>query len=260
MVGDVSGVPLIKNALNEGAQVIDYIVEDLQKQGKNGKAEYDVAIIGIGPAGISATSLAKQRGLSYVAIEQDKVVSTIQNYPAGKYVFFKPDTVEAKGGVPLEGVGNQREAILESWMKTMMQHGLQINEDESCKDIKQEDGIFTVITEQGKLKEKATYKVRAVILAIGNRGTPMKLRVPGEELKFKVMNPQPIVAKHCPKCGQSRKGSQLFCVKCGSQLPVRTPEPYEDTKVKYKVSDPADYVNKKVHSRGRGQFVHRIRR
>lgn len=252
MVGDVSGVPLIKNALNEGAQVIDYIVEDLQKQGRSAKADYDVAIIGIGPAGLSATAIAKQRGLNYIAIEQDKVVSTIQNYPAGKYVFFKPDTVDAKGGVPLEGVGNQREFILESWTKTMMQHGLQINEDESCKDIKQEDGVFTVITEQGKLKEKATYKARAVILAIGNRGTPMKLRVPGEELKFKVMNPQPVVAKHCPKCGQSRKGSQLFCVKCGQQLPVRTPEPYADTKVKYKLSDPDDYVNKKCIIVGAG--------
>src|SRR6202165_476496 len=57
MVGDVSGVPLIKNALNEGAQVIDSIVEDLGKQGASSKAEYDVAIIGIGPAGLSATAI-----------------------------------------------------------------------------------------------------------------------------------------------------------------------------------------------------------
>jgi NAD-dependent dihydropyrimidine dehydrogenase PreA subunit len=94
LVGDVSGVPLIKNALNEGAQVIDTLVEDLRSQSPNSKAEYDVAIIGIGPAGLSATAIAKQRGLKYIAVEQDKVVSTIQNYPAGKYVFFKPDTVQ----------------------------------------------------------------------------------------------------------------------------------------------------------------------
>jgi thioredoxin reductase (NADPH) len=251
MVGDVSGVPLIKNALNEGAQVIDYIIEDLGKQGGNSKADYDVAIVGIGPAGLSATAIARQRGLRYVAIEQDKVVSTIQNYPAGKYVFFKPDTVQAKGGVPLEGVGNQREVILESWMNTMMQNGIEVNEDESCKDIKQEDGVFTVITEKGKLKEKAAYKARAVILAIGNRGTPMKLRVPGEDLKMMV-RPGPQVARHCPKCGQTRKGTQLFCVKCGQQLPVRQPEPYEDTKVKYKLSDPDDYVGKKCIIVGAG--------
>jgi thioredoxin reductase/ferredoxin-like protein FixX len=250
MVGDVSGVPLIKNALNEGAQVIDYVIEDLRKQGA-GKAEYDVAIIGVGPAGLSATALAKQRGLKYVAVEQDKIVSTIQNYPAGKYVFFKPDTVEPKGGVPLEGVGNQREVILGWWMKSIMQHGIEVSEDESCKDIKKEDGIFKIVTEKGKLKEKATYTASAVILAIGNRGTPMKLRVPGEEIKMTVQ-PGPIVAKHCPKCGNPRSGKQLFCVTCGQKLPVRTPGPMEDTKVKYKLSDPDDYVDKKCIIVGAG--------
>lgn len=251
MVGDVSGVPLIKNALNEGAQVIDYLIEDLRNQGGAGKAEYDVAIIGVGPAGLSATALAKQRGLKYLAVEQDKIVSTIQNYPAGKYVFFKPDTVEPKGGVPLEGVGNQREVILGWWMKSIMQHGIAVSEDESCKDIKKEDGVFRITTEKGKLKEKATYTASAVILAIGNRGTPMKLRVPGEELKM-IVQPGPIVAKHCPKCGQARKGKQLFCVTCGEKLPVRTPGPTEDTKVKYKLSDPDDYVDKKCIIVGAG--------
>jgi thioredoxin reductase (NADPH) len=251
MVGDVSGVPLIKNALNEGAQVIDHIIEDLGKQGANSKAEYDVAIIGIGPAGLSATAIAKQRGLKYIAVEQDKVVSTIQNYPAGKYVFFKPDTVQPKGGVPLDGPGNQKEVILGWWMSSMMQNGLQINEDESCKDIKSQDGVFTVTTEQGKLKEKGTYTARAVILAIGNRGTPMKMRVTGEELKMRIQ-PGPIIARHCPKCGQARMGKQIFCVRCGQKLPVRTPGPMDDTKVKYKLSDPDDYVDKKCIVVGAG--------
>lgn len=251
MVGDVSGVPLIKNALNEGAQVIEHIVEDLRKQGPNPKAEYDVAIIGIGPAGLSATAIAKQRGLKYIAVEQDKVVSTIQNFPAGKYVFFKPDTVQPKGGVPLDGPGNQKELILGWWMSSILQHGLQINEDESCKDIKSQDGVFTVTTEAGKLKEKTSYAARAVILAIGNRGTPMKLRVPGEELKMRVQ-PGPVVARHCPKCGQARMGKQVFCVRCGEKFPVRTPGPFDDTKVKYKLSDPDDYVNKKCIVVGAG--------
>ena len=251
MVGDVSGVPLIKNALNEGAQVIDFVIEDLRNQGENPKAEYDVAIIGIGPAGLSATAIAKQRGLKYIAVEQDKVVSTIQNYPAGKYVFFKPDTVQPKGGVPLDGPGNQKEVILGWWMSSMMQNGLQINEDESCKDIKTQDGVFLVTTEAGKLKEKTTYAARAVILAIGNRGTPMKLRVPGEELKMRVQ-PGPVVARHCPQCGQARMGRQVFCVRCGQKLPVRTPGPIDDTKVKYKLSDPDDYVAKKCIVVGAG--------
>jgi len=251
LVGDVSGVPLIKNALNEGAQVIDYIIEDLSKEGSNPKAEYDVAIIGVGPAGLSATSIAKQRGLRYIAIEQDKVVSTIQNYPAGKYVFFKPDTVDAKGGIPLAGVGGQREELLKSWMETMMQHGLVINEEESCKDIKREDGIFAVITEKGRAKEKMTYRARKVILAIGNRGTPMKLRVPGEDLKIMVQ-PDPSQATSCPRCGAPRREGKRFCNKCGAQLPVASAQPFEDSKVKYKLSNPDDYVNKKCIVVGAG--------
>src|SRR6185369_8272321 len=78
LIGDVSGVPLIKNAINEGGAVIDFIVDDLKQEGLNGNADYDVAIVGIGPAGLSATALAKQRGLKYVALEQDQVVGTIQ--------------------------------------------------------------------------------------------------------------------------------------------------------------------------------------
>src|SRR6185503_7265563 len=166
MIGDVSGVPLIKNAINEGGQVIDYVIEDLKKEGSNAKADYDVAIVGVGPAGLSAAVIAKQRGLRYVAIEQDKLVSTIANYPAGKYVFFKPDTVEARGGIPLPGPGDKKESMLEAWTRSMMSNGVEIREEESCKEIKSEAGVFNIVTELGKLKEKSEYRTRKVILAI----------------------------------------------------------------------------------------------
>ncbi|HJZ67980.1 MAG TPA: NAD(P)-binding domain-containing protein, partial [Blastocatellia bacterium] len=251
MIGDVSGVPLIKNAINEGAQVIDYVSEDLRSEGPNPKAEYDVAIIGVGPAGLSAAVIAKQRGLRYVAIEQDKLVSTIANYPANKYVFFKPDTVVAKGGIPLPGAGDKKESMLDAWTQAMMANGVEVFEEESCKDIKREDRLFNVITEQGRLKEISSYKARKVILAIGNRGTPMKLKAPGEELK-KLVQPGPTVSRHCPRCGERRHGEAYHCVNCGLELPARTPPPYEDMKVKYKLTDPDDFVSKKCIVVGAG--------
>jgi thioredoxin reductase (NADPH) len=252
LIGDVSGVPLIKNAINEGATVIDCIVDDLKKEGPNPKAQYDVAVVGIGPAGLSAAVIAKQRGLQYVALEQDKIVATIQQvYPAGKYVFFKPDTVETKGGIPLPGPGDSKENMLKGWLDAMTSNGVVVNEEESCKDIKQDSGVFTVTTEKGKAKEKASYTARKIIIAIGNRGTPMKLRVPGEDLKV-MMTPPPVVPKYCPRCGSARKGAQQFCVVCGTPYPVKAQPPYETGKVQFKLSDPDDYVNKKCIIVGAG--------
>jgi thioredoxin reductase len=217
IIGDVSGTPLIKNAANEGADCIKHIVEELHAATAEPKADVDVAIIGAGPAGLSAAVIAKQAGLSYVNIEQDKVLATIDAYPANKYVFFKPETMESRGGIAVEGAGLQREVILETWKGTMLQHGVVVNENESCKSVKKaEDGDYFVIqTEKGLAKDKQTYRARRVILALGNRGTPMKLRLPGEEMKVK------------------RDGK-------------------EEDKVKYKLTDPEEYRRKKIIVVGAG--------
>jgi len=142
-------------------------------------------IIGIGPAGLSAAITAERLGLSYAAIEQDKVLATIDAYPANKYVFFKPETMESRGDLSVEGAGMQREAILEDWTRAMRESGVTVNESESCKSVKRADDgdYFVVKTEQGVEKKAVTYKARRVVLALGLRGTPMKLRVSGEDLK-----------------------------------------------------------------------------
>jgi predicted CXXCH cytochrome family protein len=257
MIGDVSGTPLIKNAINEGRRVIDSIKEDLARNGRNGQAEYDVAIIGLGPAGLSAAVLAKQEGLSYVALEQDKLAATIQQtYQAGKFVFFTPADKPVEGGIPLiqdeeRPEGNVKESMLKGWFDAMMQNGVEAHEEEGCKDIKNEGGVFRLITEKEKFKEPASYTARKIILAIGNRGAPMKLGVPGEDLTIFVPARE-IVANHCPKCGLGRNGAQQFCVNCGTRLPVRTVAAHEESRVQYKLTDPKEYIGKKCIVVGAG--------
>jgi len=73
IIGDVSGVPLIKNAVKEGYEVISHIASELAQANAQTVVEYDVAIIGIGPAGASAAAAASEKGLRYVAIDQEKV-------------------------------------------------------------------------------------------------------------------------------------------------------------------------------------------
>jgi len=140
---------------------------------------------------------------------------------------------------------------LKGWLDAMTSNGVVVNEEESCKDIKQDGGVFTVITEKGKAKEKASYTARKVIIAIGNRGTPMKLRVPGEELKV-MMTPPPVLPKYCPRCGSARKGTPQFCGVCGAPYTSKVQKAYETGKVQFKLSDPDDYVGKKCIVVGAG--------
>ena len=182
LIGDVSGTPLIKNAANEGADVIKHIAQEIKNSSTEPKAEFDVAIVGIGPAGLSAAVISKQHDLKYVAIERAQVLATIVAYPKNKYLFFKPESMEARGGIAINGNGDQRESLLESWIGTMMSHGVVINEHEECKTVKRAtDGDYFIIeTEKGEKREPCSYRTRRVVLAVGNRGAPMKLGAPGE--------------------------------------------------------------------------------
>ena len=301
IIGDVSGVPLIKNAVKEGADVISHIAEELKSAPAEPRASYDVAIIGIGPGGASAAATAQELGLRYVGIEQTNILSTIDLYPKGKYIFFKPDTKDWSGGMPVTGLGlsrakygagdagddkdifdavgadiktiiheqtpllqqemiakipmsrrdkltpklseklekelkkriasflrlrgsgdwaklyqndflpdkdnllfgfradiadqletkipgDQRENILDVWLGSLEEKGVKINENESCKSVgRAEDGdYFVVKTERGTEKTPQSYAARRVVIAIGLRGAPNKLRLPNEDLKCKI--------------------------------------------------------------------------
>jgi thioredoxin reductase (NADPH) len=246
IIGDVSGTPLIKNAVNEGADVIKHIAGDLINAPSEPKADYDVAIVGVGPAGLSAAVLARQYRLRYIGIEQDKVLATIDAYPKNKYVFFKPDTMESRGGILVAGTGDQRESILDSWLGTMMKTGVKINESESCKAIlRAEDGdYFTIRTEKGLKREPVTYSARRVVIAIGNRGTPMKLGVTGEEMKitrngqpedkvlYKLANPEDFKRRKVVVVGGGNSAVEaavdLVAQRDGDQIVFRSPDEIND--------------------------------
>jgi hypothetical protein len=221
LIGDVSGVPMIKNAINEGGAVIDYIVEDLKQTPANGDADYDVAIIGIGPAGLSAAAIAKQRGMKYIAIEQNQVLATIQQlHQAGKLLYFKPEGIKVTGGIPLPNAPASKEVVVQSWMETMRSHQIRINEFESCKGIEPDDGAFVVTTEQEKTRRKIQYRASRVIVAIGNRGAAMKLNAPGEDLKIKVTPIEPVLPAFCAQCGARRLRQARFCRECGAKYAI----------------------------------------
>ena len=176
IVGELGGLALIKNAVNQGRDCIDTISRRLAESGASGNAEvYDVIIVGAGPAGISASLRATENKLRYLTIERDELGGTVAKYPRQKLVMTSPVEFPMYGKFKKKELS--KESLLEFWQTVLHRADFKVRTGEGVEEIKRaDDGIFDVVTSKGR------YRAHAVILAIGRTGTPRKLGVPGEEL------------------------------------------------------------------------------
>ena len=169
IAGELGGLGLIKNAMSQGRQVVEHIATRPFPRG----ARFDVAIVGAGPAGLAAALAAKERSLRYVLLEQGEVGGTILQYPRRKIVMTAPVEVPLWGRLKL--TETSKENLLEVWRDIIAKTELKINEHEKAVEIRTQEGCFTVST------TRSEYEAAHVVLALGRRGTPRKLGVPGEE-------------------------------------------------------------------------------
>src|SRR5690242_3162722 len=179
IAGELGGLALIKNAVNQGCECIDTIASRVAGIAKSNSDVYDVLIIGAGPAGISASLRAIEHQLHYLTIERDEIGGTVAKYPRQKLVMTSPVQF------PMHGKFNKlqlsKEELISFWRKILERADFKVRTGEKVEDInKGTDDIFTVVT------GKDRYRSRAVVMALGRAGTPRKLRVKGEELS-KVM-------------------------------------------------------------------------
>ncbi|MGC2323374.1 MAG: NAD(P)-binding domain-containing protein [Terriglobales bacterium] len=177
IVGELGGLALIKNAVNQGRQCIDTIAQRLKDaaSAKSSPGVYDVLIVGAGPGGISASLRAIEHRLSYVTIEQDEIGGTVAKYPRQKLVLTSPLEFPIYG--KFKKTELSKDNLLTFWRTVMERADFKARTGEKVEDVRKEaDGIFTAVTSKGR------YRARAVILALGRGGTPRKLGVKGEDL------------------------------------------------------------------------------
>ncbi len=183
IAGELGGMGLIRNAIEQGRQAMDAI----RKAPGIGRGDgLDVVIIGAGPAGIAATLAAKQHNLRYRTIEQDSLGGTVAHFPRGKIVMTQPVDIPLVGKVKVRET--TKEALLELWQGIIEKTGIEIAFHERMETIEADGtGRYTVVTNRGR------YTTATVLLAIGRRGTPRKLGVPGEELDkvvYRLIDPE----------------------------------------------------------------------
>ena len=188
VAGELGGMGLIRNALEQGRQAVEAIAE---RRRAAGGQELDLVIVGAGPSGFAATLTAKSKNMRYVTVEQEALGGAVFQYPRGKLVMTAPATVPLIGKVNFRQTS--KEALLEFWKDAERRTGIKINYQERVEEITRAGEGFIVKTNRG------TYPTRSVLLAIGRRGTPRKLGVPGEEMSkvvYRLIDPEQYKGQH----------------------------------------------------------------
>jgi thioredoxin reductase/polyferredoxin len=175
IIGDLAGAPVIKLAMAQGVEVIEYIASLPESSSPPNEGELDVLIIGAGAAGLNAALAAQEHGMKCVLLEKAQVASTIENFPEGKWIYAEPDTTPPKGKLYLDGAS--KEDLIARWHAIIRDNELDVRTQEPLTAMRKDGGVFIATTPKGE------YRARKVVLATGQRGNPRKLGVPGESLE-----------------------------------------------------------------------------
>ena len=172
VAGELGGMGLIRNALSQGRQAVDAIHKQRPRAPASGVL--DLLIVGAGPAGFAASVTARFHRMTFATIEQDSLGGAVFQYPRAKMVMTSPVTLPLIGKVRFGHTS--KEALLEFWQGVERRLGLPVRYGERVESIARDRDAFVVRTTRGE------HRAASVLLAIGRRGTPRKLDVPGEEL------------------------------------------------------------------------------
>ena len=176
IAGELGGLALIKNAINQGRTCVDTVTSRIHgRPGGTISGVLDLLIVGAGPAGISASLRAMERKLKYLTIEQDEVGGTVAKYPRQKLVMTSPVELPLYG--KFKKMELSKEELIALWKSVLARSDFNVRTGEKVEDIqKGADGVFTIVSNRGQ------YRAGAVILGLGRSGNPRKLGVKGEEL------------------------------------------------------------------------------
>jgi thioredoxin reductase (NADPH) len=171
IVGELGGIGLIKNAVNQAARAVNHIVG---KKVLDKKLNYDVVIVGAGPAGLTAALASQEHGLRYIVLEQGSIGGSIFHYPRQKLVLTAPVELPLYGKLKVSEI--TKEELLKMWMNVIESRKIRIQINTKVDGIAQNQEGFHVSY------GSSNYTAKYVLLALGRRGSPRKLGVPGEDL------------------------------------------------------------------------------
>lgn len=201
IVGDLTGVPLLKMASESGARVVATLLADPEFKARrasagprrssagplqgSAKADHDVIIVGGGPAGIACALECERQGIDYLLLESSQVFHTLENFPKAKPILAKPDGYAVKS--PLRIDNGTKESLLEDLRRQLEGKSLRVRTGTRVHRIRRRrlasaDGEVLEVETRHNVAAKATLTALRVVLAIGKTGDMRRLGAPGEDL------------------------------------------------------------------------------
>lgn len=207
IVGELGGMGLIANAMTQALQCVAALRRELPPRMDGA---HQVVVVGAGPAGIAATLALMEAKVDSVTVDQESLGGTVLHFPRQKLVMTRPVTLPLYGKVRVSDV--RKEALLEIWRDVVAKTGLTVREGVRVDGLSRgEDGVFTLRTSAGELR------AQRVILALGRRGSPRKLGVPGEDtgkVAYRLVDPEQYAGRRVLVVGGGDAGVEA-AVSCG---------------------------------------------
>lgn len=177
VVGDLTGIPLLKFAADTGARAVRTIAghPSFAKRDRRAAAGvHDLIIVGAGVSGMSAALEARKLGLDFVIVEASEPFSTIANFPKGKPIYTYPSTMVPAGDLQL--TAKVKETLVEELRRQSTEAGI-VPRAARVERVRRKGTTLEVAVGGGE-----TLVAHRVIVAIGRSGNYRKLGVPGEAL------------------------------------------------------------------------------
>lgn len=174
IAGELGGIALVRNAVEQGRGVVDDIGRRLREEpAAKMPGVRDVLVVGAGPAGLAAVFRAVELGLDYEAVSLEDVGGTVRKYPRRKLTLVQAVDIPLHG--KLKESEYEKEQLLAMWSAVIAKHGIRLRTGAGLTGLTRRDGFLEAETAAGKVS------ARFVVLALGRRGSPRRLGVPGEE-------------------------------------------------------------------------------
>jgi thioredoxin reductase/NAD-dependent dihydropyrimidine dehydrogenase PreA subunit len=188
IAGELGGMGLIKNAVEQGKQATENL---LSKLPRGANADYDVVIVGAGPAGVASVLTAKKRNARFLFLDQDTLGGAIYSFPRTKVIMTAPMDIPLYGKIKL--TETTKTELLQLWREILQKNNITLHEQEKVEKVERKGDILTIKTTRRNITSLG------VVLATGRRGTPRKLGVPGEATEkvfYRLLEPEHINNKN----------------------------------------------------------------